>query len=140
VVTAYSGASYAPGNLSLWQFIPREATVQLGGSLLRASLPRWQSIEGGSSGWGDAQLFYLVPKRVRNGRFGGGLSMWIPVASNPNLGTGKWSIGPSVGYGGVNPASRMFIGFLVQSFFSVAGPSWRQAQSLILFQPIMIKE
>ena len=140
LVSAYTGSSYAPGDLRLWQFVPREEVLRLGKSLLRASLPRWESIEGGPSGWGDAQAFYLFAKSHKNSRFGVGASMWFPTASNPKLGTGKWSIGPSFGYAVLDFKSRMFTGFLTQSFFSFAGSSSRRPQSLVLFQPILIKQ
>ena len=140
VVSAYTGSSYAKANLGLWQFTLRQATLRLGQSLLRVSFPSLQSVQGTASGWGDMQLFYLAEKPVRNGHFGVGLSFSIPTANGSGVGSGKWSLGPAAGYGNVNRKARVFTGFLMQSFFAVAGLSWRAGQSLVLFQPIVLKD
>lgn len=139
LLTVYTGSSYAPGDLRLWQYIPREEVLRVGKSLLRATLPSWTSVVGGPSGWGDSQAFYLFATHTAHGGYGPGVSMWFPTAGSPKLGTGKWSVGPSFGYVNADVRSKLFVGFLTQSFFSFAGPSWRKNQSLILFQPLFVK-
>jgi hypothetical protein len=139
-IGAYTGATYGPGDLRLLQIIPREEILRIGSSLLRATLPPIRTIQGVDSGFGDAQLFYLFAHHIPQGRLGIGFDISAPTASSTLLGSGKWSIGPSVGFAKMNRKARFIGGALLQTFFSVAGPSWRHAQSLVAFQPIAVAQ
>jgi hypothetical protein len=136
----YTGSTYGPGNFRSLQIIPREEVLRLGTSLLRATLPPIRTIQGVDSGFGDAQLFYLFAHDVPHGRLGIGFSTLFPTATDPKLGTGKWSIGPSAAYVKLNRKARFLGGFLVQSFFSFAGPSWRHSVSTVALQPVFVKQ
>ncbi|MBV8283595.1 MAG: hypothetical protein JO175_03040 [Candidatus Eremiobacteraeota bacterium] len=97
-------------------------------------------INGVDSGFGDMQTFYqFVNRYSASSATGIGLSAWIPTASDPNFGTGRWSIGPSTSFINVNRRAGYFDGFLMQSFFSFAGPAARGTQSLVTFQPAFVK-
>jgi hypothetical protein len=139
-IGAYTGSTYGPGDLRLLQIIPREEILRIGTSLLRATLPPIRTIQGVDSGFGDAQVFYLFAHHISQGRLGIGFDLSVPTASDALLGSGKWSIGPSVGFVKLNRKARFVGGALLQTFFSVAGPSWRRAQSLVAFQPILVTQ
>ena len=139
-IGAYTGSTYGPGDLRLLQIIPREEILRIGTSLLRATLPPIRTIQGVDSGFGDAQVFYLFSHHITQGRLGVGFDVSVPTASDANLGSGKWSVGPSVGFVKLNRKARFIGGALLQTFFSVAGPSWRRAQSLVAFQPILVAQ
>jgi hypothetical protein len=139
-IGAYTGSTYGPGSLRLLQIIPREEILRIGSSLLRATLPPIRTIQGVDSGFGDAQVFYLFASHVSQGRLGIGFDLSVPTATDPSLGSGKWSIGPSLGYVRLNRKARLIGGALVQTFFSVAGPSWRRPQSLAALQPILVAQ
>jgi hypothetical protein len=139
-IGAYSGSTYGPGNLRLLQIIPREEILRIGSSLLRATLPPIRTINGVDSGFGDAQLFYLFAQHVSQGRLGIGFDLSVPTASSTSLGSGKWSVGPSLGYVKLNRKARVIGGALIQTFFSVAGPSWRRPQSLAAIQPVVVAQ
>ena len=136
----YTGATYGPGNLPVTQIVAREEVLRLGNSLVRATLPPVVTVRGVTGGLGDAVVFYLATRRNATQGFGLGLSATFPTASDPRLGTGKWNAGPSVAFAAINRSSHMLAGFLVQSFFSYAGPSWRRDQSLVTFQPAVVKQ
>lgn len=136
----YTGATYGPGNLPVTQIVAREEVLRLGSSLVRATLPPIVTVRGVTGGLGDAVVFYLATRRNATQGFGIGLSATFPTASDPRLGTGKWNAGPSVAYAAINRSSRMLAGFLVQSFFSYAGPTSRRDQSLVTFQPAVVKQ
>ncbi len=139
-IGAYTGSTYGPGDLRLLQIIPREEILRVGSTLLRATLPPIRTINGVDSGFGDAQLFYLFAQHVSQGRLGIGFDLSVPTASDPTLGSGKWSVGPSVGYAKINRKARLIGGALIQTFFSVAGPSWRRSQSLVAVQPVVVAQ
>ena len=139
-VNTYSGATYGPKSLRILQIVPREEIVKVASTLLRINLPSMNVIDGVDSGFGDMQTFYQVVNRYSpTSATGIGLSAWIPTASDPNFGTGRWSIGPSTSYVNVNRRGGYFDGFLMQSFFSFAGPAARGTQSLVTFQPGFVK-
>jgi hypothetical protein len=140
LIGAYTGATYGPGNLPITQIVAREEVLRLGSSLVRATLPPVVTVRGVTGGLGDAVVFYLATRRSAARGFGVGLSATFPTASDPRLGTGKWNAGPSVAFAAINRSSRILAGFLMQSFFSYAGPSWRRDQSLVTFQPAIVKQ
>lgn len=134
--TTYTGATYGPGNYELTQVIPRLALFQIGKSILRISFPRLQTINYLESGWGDMQMFYLFPRRQEQAnRAYIGVSVQLPTATSPILGTGKWLAGPAAAYlFSYNPKSRL-AGILVQSAFTVAGDGSRKTQSVVTVLP-----
>lgn len=140
VLGTYTGATYGPGNFPVTQILAREEVLRVGSSLLRATLPPVVTIRGVDSGFGDAVVFYLATRRTATRGLGIGLSGTFPTATDARLGTGKWNLGPSVAYAAIDRSSRLLAGFLVQSFFSYAGPSWRHSQSLVTFQPAVVKQ
>ena len=131
----YTGTTYGPGNYQLEQFIPRLAMLRLGKSLLRLSLPRVQTINGFESGWGDMQMFYLFAGREEANRAYVGLSLQVPAASSPTLGTGKWLIGPAGAYIFSYLPRERIEGILVQTAFTVAGDGNRRTQSAVTVLP-----
>jgi hypothetical protein len=133
--STYSGASYGPGNYAASQIIPRFAMLAIGKSLVRISLPRVQTINGLASGISDMQAFYLFRRPTVSGAVFVGVSAQFPTANNPIFGTGKWLVGPAGAYVIKFDARAEIIGLLVQSAFSVAGPSSRSNQSVITVLP-----
>ncbi|HTJ26500.1 MAG TPA: hypothetical protein VMA36_10065 [Candidatus Limnocylindria bacterium] len=131
----YTGATYGPGNARGSQVITRLASFYVGKSLLRLSLPRIQTINGVSSGISDMQAFYLVQHPARSGATFAGVFMQLPTASKPQFGTGKWLVGPAAAYFFAFKPRRLIAGVLLQTAFSVAGPSSRPNQSAITFLP-----
>ena len=134
----YTASSYGPGNARGTQIVARAAIARIGSSLLRVTLPTMLDIENGPSGFGDAQFFYLFSHRAKDAAFGIGPSLWVPTASSQSLGTGKWAFGPSAGYLRGNRRSKVVSGFLMQSFFSFAGPSWRAPMQIAALQPLLV--
>lgn len=136
VQTAYTGASYGPGSHQLLQFIPRVSAFEVSKSLLRFSLPRPQTINGVASGISDMQVFYLFHRPSQLGHVFIGMFAQFPTASNPLLGTGKWLVGPAAAYIAISKPSKAIVGVLVQTAFSIAGPSSRPAQSAVSVLPV----
>ncbi|MBV8245890.1 MAG: hypothetical protein JOZ38_08215 [Candidatus Eremiobacteraeota bacterium] len=133
----YTGSTYGPGNAQIVQFATREDILTVGRTLLRISLPRLATINRFDSGFSDMQMYYIPTHRLTQLRWGLGLTAVIPVASNPNFGTGKWTLGPAGGILSVRRGSNFIFGALMQSAFSIAGPSARRNQSAISFQPLL---
>jgi hypothetical protein len=67
------------------------------------------------------------------GRQGFGLGAIIPTASDPALGTEKWSVGPA--YVAITKVADVQAGFLGQWLFSVAGESDRDDINTLTIQP-----
>jgi hypothetical protein len=131
---AYTGATYGPGDGGS-QVLTRVAPFYIGRSVLRITLPRVQTINGVASGITDMQAFYVWGHRLGAGATFVGMSAQIPTASKPQFGTGKWLVGPTAVYiFGYKPL-RSVTGMLLQTGFSVAGPSHRASQSVVTFQP-----
>lgn len=135
IQAAYTASSYGPGNAHATTIIPRIASFYLGRSLVRVTLPRFQTINGVDSSYGDTQFFYLFQRGLRErGRYAG-FFLQVPTGSGP-LTTGKWLAGPALAWiVSFRPRSRT-IGFLLQTAFSVAGPRSAGNQSAISFLPI----
>jgi len=78
----------------------------------------------GTFGLGDTNpSFFLSPAKTGKLIWGGGPTFLIPTATDDVLGTGKFSIGPTV-VALLQPGKWTF-GVLVNNLFSVAGPSDR---------------
>ena len=87
----------------------------------------------GFYGIGDMQpTFFLSPKKTGKVIWGVGPYFILPTATNPFLGQGKFSLGPSV-VALVQPG-HWTIGALVNNAWSVAGPSDRANVNQMLLQ------
>lgn len=75
------------------------------------------------TGAGDISLFDLAVFDNPHGRWLAGVTIRLPSAQNDSLGSGKYSVGPAVGY--ETSQGPWTLGLFNQDFFSVAGPQWR---------------
>jgi hypothetical protein len=92
-----------------------------------------QPINQGAYGFGDLNpSFFLVPAKTSRVIWGVGPTVVLPTATNPVLGQGKWSIGPSVVV--LAQPGKWTLGALVNNVFSFAGQSSRPAVNQMLFQ------
>jgi hypothetical protein len=101
--------------------------------LMKLTLPLYVRAEG-TSGLGDLQLFDLLTIEQRWGRYGVGLSLIFPTASDSQIGAGKWQAGPAAaliytGWTGV------VAGAVVQNPISFAGSPDRPAVSQLIIAP-----
>jgi hypothetical protein len=85
------------------------------------------------TGAGDIGLFDLAVLSTPRGRWLGGATIRIPSAQNDSLGSGKYSIGPALGY--ETHQGAWTLGFFNQNFFSVIGPSSRSAVGQTKIEP-----
>jgi len=87
------------------------------------------------TGIGDTSIFDLLifPAPWKGGRIAAGLSAIVPTASDPALGTEKWSLGPAIGV--LNQSGKLLLGGIVLANFSVAGASDRDDVKAMVFQP-----
>jgi hypothetical protein len=89
--------------------------------LVRVKLPIVTAAPAESvTGAGDLALWDLAVMNAGNGQWLVGGTLRVPTAHD-SLGTNKYSIGPSAGYLTQQGAST--VGFSVNAFFSVVGPS-----------------
>ena len=87
-----------------------------------------ESVVGGGHTWGLGDLTYqafLTPIRNSTLVWGVGPILVIPSASNPRLGGGKWSAGPSLGV--VSQPGNWTLGVVVANTWSFAGDSVRDS-------------
>jgi Putative MetA-pathway of phenol degradation len=92
-----------------------------------------QPINQGAYGFGDLNpSFFLSPAKPGKIIWGVGPAIVLPTATNPFLGQGKWSIGPSVVV--LTQPGKWTLGALVNNVFSVAGQSRRPDVNQMLFQ------
>lgn len=84
-------------------------------------------------GYGDATLVMLeyLGRKVR--RWVVGPAFKLPTASVTALGSGKWSVGPAVGY--TSLSGNIEVGAYCQNFFSFAGPKSEPSVSQTQLQP-----
>jgi hypothetical protein len=85
------------------------------------------------TGIGDLAAVDLMIMGTSWGRQGFGLGAIIPTASDPALGTEKWSLGPA--YVAITKIGEVQAGFLGQWLFSVAGESDRDDLNSLTIQP-----
>jgi hypothetical protein len=87
------------------------------------------------TGLGDTALFDLLifPAPWKGGRIAAGLSALLPTATDPALGTEKWSLGPAVG--GLVQSGKLLAGGILLANFSIAGASDRDDVRTLTFQP-----
>ena len=92
-----------------------------------------EPINQGASGLGDMNpTFFLTPLKPHKIIWGVGPAFVLPTATNPELGQGKWSIGPSVVLLAQPP--HWTIGALINNVWSFAGQSQRPAVNQMLLQ------
>jgi hypothetical protein len=78
----------------------------------------------GTFGLGDMQpTFFFSPSKPAKLIWGVGPALLLPTATDDNLGTGKWSVGP--GLVALIQPPKWTIGVLVNNLWSFAGPSSR---------------
>ncbi|KPK09125.1 MAG: hypothetical protein AMS20_01050 [Gemmatimonas sp. SG8_28] len=115
-----------------------------------ANAPDWGSLVPGDSnvalppnyvptaevnGLSDMALFDLLifPAPFKGGRLAVGVSAMLPTATDPALGTQKWSVGPALG--GLVQSGKLLVGGIALANFSVAGNSERENVSAMTLQP-----
>jgi hypothetical protein len=109
-------------------------------SLPRLELPLTSQTFGKDSGknatgLGDILLVDILVKKVPWGKFGVGPCLGFPTATEPILGSGKWS----AGIAGVilyNKNPEWMLGAVAQQYFSYAGDASRPPRNYMMFQPI----
>src|SRR5450755_2528020 len=95
--------------------------------------PYPQQTTGGEYGFGDLNpSFFLSPAKPGKLIWGVGPALVLPTATNPILGQGKWSIGPSVVV--LMQPGKWTLGGLVNNVFSFAGQSSRPDVNQMTFQ------
>jgi hypothetical protein len=79
--------------------------------------------------------FWFSKKDPHHGKhhFAPGLAMQFPTASDDTLGSGKWSIGPSVDY--EYESGRLFAGAIALQVWSFAGDRERKSVSMLMIKP-----
>lgn len=103
--------------------------------LLRLRMPIVTSAPATAvTGAGDLALYDLGVRDSRRSRWLEGIVIRIPTAQNDSLGTGKYSLGPAVGY--QTREGPWTLGFFQQSFFSVIGPKSRSPVGQSKIQPV----
>ena len=92
-----------------------------------------QPINQGAYGFGDLNpTFFLSPAKPGKIIWGAGPAIVLPTATNPILGQGKWSIGPSMVV--LAQPGKWTLGALVNNVWSFAGQSARPDVNQMLFQ------
>lgn len=92
--------------------------------------------DGGTYGLGDIRMqAYFVPKPTKHWIWGIGPTFLFPTASAPNLGFGKWGIGPAIV--GVWTSGRLTVGGRIENYWSVAGDEHRANVSQFSVQPLV---
>lgn len=95
--------------------------------------PDVTQVRGGTFGLGDTSVtFFLSPAKPGALIWGVGPALLLPTATSDVLGTGKWSVGPSVVLA-VQPAPWT-LGVLAQNVWSFAGEGDRAAVNQFLLQ------
>jgi hypothetical protein len=92
-----------------------------------------QPVNQGASGFGDLNpSFFFVPAKIHKVIWGVGPTIVLPTATNPVLGQGKWSMGPTVVV--LAQPGKWTLGALVNNVWSFAGQSSRPDVNQMLFQ------
>jgi hypothetical protein len=92
-----------------------------------------QPVNQGGYGFGDLNpSFFFSPAKPRKIIWGVGPTLVLPTATNPVLGQGKWSAGPSVVV--LAQPGKWTLGGLVNNVWSFAGQSARPGVNQMLFQ------
>lgn len=90
------------------------------------------------SGLGDISLsLFLTPAKPGKVIYGGGLAFGIPTATGDFLGSGKWSVGPSVIV--LYQPTGWTVGTLLQNTWSYAGDEIRSDVNFFYSQVFVVK-
>ena len=90
----------------------------------------------GASGLGDLNYsLFLSPAKVDKPIWGAGLSLSLPTASDDQLGTGKWSAGPTAVV--LTQADWGSVGLLARQLWSFSGDVDRRNVSQLLLEPFI---
>lgn len=90
-------------------------------------------VNQGAYGFGDLNpSFFFSPSKPHKVICGVGPTVVLPTATNPVLGQGKWSMGPSVVV--LAQPSKWTLGALVNNVWSLSGQSGRPDVNQMLFQ------
>jgi hypothetical protein len=93
-------------------------------------------VDGHATGFGDLQLLSMLgPSRVAGWVWGAGATLKFPTASEPELGLGKYQVGPAAMV--IHIGKPWILGFLVQHWEAVAGDDERPETSQTDFQYII---
>lgn len=134
----YSGDYYNLDDESGNIFQIRSAVPFTTGSLkhiARVTLPIITDSPSGENGLGDLVLFDLIAFDKSWGRWGAGAVTMLPTASDDALGSGKWGVGPALGF--IARSSKFMWGVFNQNIFSFAGDSGREDVGVSTLQPII---
>jgi hypothetical protein len=94
--------------------------------------------EGGLPTFGVSDVltsFFFSPSRASSFTWGVGPVISFPSTSEPTLGTGKWSMGPTLV--ALKQSGPVTVGALVNQVWSVSGNENRKAVSQMFLQPFM---
>jgi hypothetical protein len=92
-----------------------------------------QPVNQGAYGFGDLNpSFFVSPAKPHHIIWGVGPTVVLPTATNPVLGQGKWSMGPTAVV--LSQPLRWTLGALVNNLWSFAGQSSRPNVNQMLFQ------
>lgn len=138
IQTLYSGNYYNLPSEDSSAVLLRSAVPFTTGNLkhiARGTLPIITDNPSGETGLGDLVLFDLLAFDKTWGRWGAGLVVMLPTASDEKLGSGKWSTGPAFGF--VARSQKLMWGVFNQNLFSFAGPGNRDDVGVSIIQPIV---
>lgn len=96
---------------------------------------------GSATGITDLLSAFLVsPKGKHHGphHWAAGLAVQLPTASDPTIGSEKWSIGPAVEY--EYHKGRFYAAFVALQLWSVAGADDRKAVNMLMVKPMITYE
>lgn len=94
--------------------------------------------EGGSPTFGVSDVltsFFFSPSKASSFTWGVGPVISFPSTAEPTLGTGKWSVGPTIV--ALKQSGPVTLGALVNQVWSVGGNENRKAVSQMFLQPFM---
>ena len=119
---------------SNWNLISRIITpIVYQPTVSQPLTPGGQSVNQGAYGFGDLNpSFFLSPAKPGKIIWGAGPAFVLPTATNPVLGQGKWSIGPSIVV--LTQPGHWTLGALVNNVWSFAGQSSRPDVNQMTFQ------
>jgi len=107
-------------------------------NVLRPALPLIRTPDqNGDTGIGDLFVLDAWIFQAKNASWGVGPAVSLPTASQDNMGTGKYEVGPSALYMYKGVPKSLF-GILGYNLTSVAGDSKRADVNKLFFQPIWI--
>jgi hypothetical protein len=90
-----------------------------------------------ATGISDLLTAFLFSKRGHHGKhhFAPGFAAQFPTGSDKTLGSGKWSLGPSVDY--EYESGPLFAGAIALQIWSVAGDAERKDVSMLMIKPFV---